>query len=239
MNKQSKWLLVGSLICLGLGSGFHMSYGMKRNFEDNEPLSNKEQKRSLLDDNIEIIDSLLSDEEYVRKQNALESDISKDELETVEQKIFTYKQIVIGYKYWDKFNRLKDSIDVTDKEKLTLLTDAAVNHNEDAVVHLLYAYLFGWYGLQANNPEGLKLAIKYVEKGSENAIDHFLGAYEHNRYGLQKYDPEVFKLVVKLALDGDSRALAVFNQHKDKVKPNFNKRNDKQIPFSDVDLLFN
>ena len=154
MKKRLKWLLVGSLMCIGVGSVFHQGYGMKNGYKPSW------------------------------KQKALEARISEVELKKVKKKFFTYKQLVIGYEHWNKFNEVKYSEDVTNKEKLTLLINAAENGCEQAIRHLLYAYLNGWYGLQANDREGLVLAQKYADQGSEMAIDYFLYAYKNGWYGL-------------------------------------------------------
>ena len=224
MKKRLKWLLVGSLMCIGVGSVFHHGYGMMNNEEIIEAIE---------------FDNSYEDKECSWKQKALKSGASQVELKKVKKKFFTYQQIVKGNECWYKFNEIKDLNDVANEEKLTFLKDAAGNGCEVAIDCLLCTYRFGLYGLQRNDPEGLKLAIKYAKEGSENAIDHFLDAYERDLYGDQKYDSEVFKLVTTLVIDGNSRALDIFNKHKDDVKPNFNKRNDKEMPFSDVSFSFN
>ena len=184
MKKRLKWLLVGSLMCLGLGSVFHQGYGMKRKLEDNEQLSNKEQKREgicLCDDAIFHIMTFLtprdilklgetckglqeiSNKEYLWKQKAVEAGASQVELDKVKKKFFTYQQIIEGHEYWNKYDEVKDSEDVTNKEKLTLLMQAADLGNEEAISCLFCPYLFG------NDPEGLDQAKKYADKGSERA----------------------------------------------------------------------
>ena len=213
MKKRLKWLLVGSLMCLGVGSVFHQGYGMMND------------------------DELIKDETSW-KQKAVEAGASQVELKKVKKKFFTYQQIVIGYEYWNKFNKIRHLKDVTNEKKLNCLINAIELGNENAIWCLLDVYRFGNYGLNQNDPQCFGLTCKYAYKGSEIAIDYFLRAYICDSYGDQKYDSEVFKLVTILAINGNSWALRIFNQHKDNVKPNF-KRNDKQILFSDVDLLFN
>ena len=260
MKKRLKWLLVGSLMCIGVGSVFHHGYGMMNNEEIIEAIE---------------FDNSYEDKECSWKQKALKSGASEVELKKVKKKFFTYQQIVKGNECWYKFNEIKDLNDVANEEKLTFLKDAADQGSEEAISHLLCTYLNGYYGLNANDPKGLELAQKYadldseraiyhlleayrdglyglnandpkglvlaqkyVKEGSEWAIDHFLDAYERDLYGDQKYDSEIFKLVTTLVIKGNSKALDVFNQHKDNVKPNF-KRNDKLVPFSDVSFSFN
>jgi len=201
-------------MCVGLGSGFHMSYGM---FND-----------EIIED-IEF-DNSSQDKEYSWKQQAIEIGASEVELKKVENGFYTYEQIVNGYKHLDKFNKIVNSVDVANEKKLNYLINAAEDGCEVAIRMLLDAYVHGRYGLQANNPEGLNLAIKYADKRSEKAIDCLLDAYENGWYGDLKYDPEVFKLVTALAKDGNPRALDVFNQHKYKIK--------NKMPFRGVDIFF-
>ena len=56
-------------MCIGVGSVFHQGYGMKRKLEDNEQLSNKEQKTEgirLCDDAIFHIMTFLTPREILK-----------------------------------------------------------------------------------------------------------------------------------------------------------------------------
>ena len=192
MKKRLKWLLVGSLMCIGVGSVFHHGYGMKNDEE--------------IVDEIEF-DNSYEDKECSWKQKALKSGASEVELKKVKKKFFTYQQIVKGNECWYKFNEIKDLNDVANEEKLTFLKDAADKGIERVIWHLLDAYRFGRYGLQVNDPDGLKLAIKYADQGSEWAISHLLNACHIGRYRFQVNDPEGLKLAIKYADLGSEEAI--------------------------------
>ena len=211
MKKRLKWLFIGSLMCLVVGSVFHQGYGMMNGYKPSW------------------------------KQKALEARISEVELKKVKNGFFTYQQIVKGHKDWNKLCSVSCSKDVTDEEKLTLLKDAAENGCVAAIDHLLEAYLNGWYrhdeqglefaqkhadlgseeaiaqllyaneygccGLQKNDPKGLVLAQKYADKGSENAIWHLLNAYQQGLFGLQENDRKGLVLAQKYADQGSRAAL--------------------------------
>ena len=127
MKKRLKWLFVGSLMCLVVGSVFHQAYGMKRKLEDNEQLFNKEQKTEeigLSDNAIFHIMTFLTSREILKlgetckgfqeisnkeglwKQKTVEAGASEVELKNVKNGFFTYKQLVIGHECWDKFKEV-------------------------------------------------------------------------------------------------------------------------------------
>jgi len=184
MKIKLKWLLLGSLMCIGVGSGFQSSYGMKND-----------------------------DEEISWEQTAIK-DCSKDELQKVEKKFFTYKQIVEGQKYWNYFNKIKESKDIPNKDKLTLVKDAADQGSAVAILYLLEAYRYGSYGLQKEDSKGLVLAQKYADQGSKVAIIHLLNAYRCGYYGLQKEDSKGLKLAIKYAKKGSEKAIHFLNENK-------------------------
>ncbi len=228
MKKRLKWLLLGSLMCVGVGSVFQQGYGMKRKLESNEQQSNKRPKTEGIDLPNEMILYIMtfldpidvahfgetcqhinqfSQDKILWKQQAIKSGASQVELEKVEKGFFSYKQIIIGYKYWEKFNEVKDSEDVTDKKKLTFSNNAAENGCEKAILYLLNAYFFGDYGLQEHDPQGLVLAQKYADEGSEEAIYHLLNAYWIGLYGLEENNAEGLKLAKEYAENGSQKAI--------------------------------
>lgn len=217
MKKQSKWFLVGSLMCLGLGSVLQASYGMM-NIEE-------EQETAMMDLPDEIILHIMtfltpreilnlgktckglqeiSNTECLWKQKAVEAGASEVELEKVKKGFFTYKQIVIGHEHWDKFNEIKNLNDVTNEKKTVLLINAAEKGTEKAIRYLLYADLFDNYGVQKDDPEGLVLALKHADLGSEVAIYYLF------HYGIHKDDPQGLELAQKYAAKGSRAALCFF-----------------------------
>ncbi len=225
MKKQSKWLLVGSLMCLVVGSGFHQGYGMTNNNNDDVEEEQKTDGIGLPDEMILYIMTWLdpidvahfgetcqninqsSQDQSLWKQKALKVGISKFELEKVNKGLFSYKQIVIGYECWNKFNKIKDANNVTNEEKLKLLKYAAENGCEKAILYLLNACRFGNYGIQEKNPEGLVLAQKYADLGSKIAIDHLLWAYRDCLYGMGGNDSKGLVLAQKYADLGNEQAI--------------------------------
>ncbi len=182
MKKQLKWLLIGSLMCLGLGSSFQASYGM---FND------------------EIIEDIEFDNSSQYKEcfwqgKAIKVGISDVELKKVENGFYTYEQIVNGYEHWNKFNLIKDMTNVANEKKLNRLINAAEDGCEEAIKYLLDAHLYDRFGLPKNNPKGLELAKKYADKGSDVAIRYLLS----ERYGLEPNNPEGLVLLKKYADKG-------------------------------------
>ncbi len=177
MKKRLKWLLVGSLMCLVVGSVFHQGYGGGGKLEVIDlPDETIFQIMTYLDPKDVVHFGAtckgihpFSQDKILWKQKAFEAGISKIELEKVKKGFFTYKQLVIGYEYWKKFNEIKNSEDIADEKKLTLLKDAAGQGSEAAISNLLEVYEEGLFGLGKNNSEGLMLTKKYADLGSEVA----------------------------------------------------------------------
>ncbi len=138
----------------------------------------------------------LSKKDYVWKQNAEEL-CNEWEIKKAQKGFFTYQQIVKGKMLWDKFIKLNDLKDVSNDKKLALLAEATECGNESAIDHLLGAYLKGWYGLEADDPEGLELAETYANLGSEIAIMCLLHAHLEGWYGLEVDDSEGLVLAQK------------------------------------------
>jgi len=226
-----KWLLIGSLMCLG--SVFQASYGMSNDeIEDIEVdnssqlvLVDKEEKDLFLDnDCLSYIMTFLtprdivkfgetcnkikdiSNEEYLWKQKALKYN-SPVELKKVKKGFFTYKDIVIGHECWDNFNKVEYSKNVTDEKKVELLAKGVGNGNEEAIDHLLTAYLYGLCGPGKNDPEGFELAKEYADLGSEKAIWHLLYAYLFGYYGLKENDPPGLEVAKEYADLGSEEAI--------------------------------
>ena len=144
MKKKLKWLLLGSLMCFVIGSGFQASYGMLKNEEIADDIS--------------------------WQQKALKVGISQVELKKVKNEFYTYQDIVIGYEHWNKFVELLESNSFTD-QKPTHLSLSATNGCELAIKHLLWAYRCGCYGLTRDLSKAIRLAEEYADKGSQVAKD--------------------------------------------------------------------